>query len=110
MASSHTAPSVEIPCQGILFDMDGILISSLGSVERCWTKWANKHGIDPEYACRMAHGCRCIDTVALLRPDLDAEAEHDLIEGMEAPRIGWRAYGWPRAAFRCRSGSSRRKA
>jgi sugar-phosphatase len=31
----------------------------------------------------MAHGCRCIDTVALLRPDLDAEAEHDLIEGME---------------------------
>jgi sugar-phosphatase len=83
MASSHTATSVEIPCQGILFDMDGILISSLGSVERCWTKWANKHGIDPEYACRMAHGCRCIDTVALLRPDLDAEAEHDLIEGME---------------------------
>jgi sugar-phosphatase len=31
----------------------------------------------------MAHGCRSIDTVALLRPDLDAEAENDLIEGME---------------------------
>jgi len=63
--------------------MDGILISSLGSVERCWTKWANQHGIDPEYACRMAHGCRSIDTIALLRPDLDAEAENEIIEGME---------------------------
>jgi sugar-phosphatase len=83
MASSSASSPVEIPCQGVLFDMDGILISSLGSVERCWTKWANLHGIDPEYACRMAHGCRSIDTVALLRPDLDAEAENDLIEGME---------------------------
>jgi sugar-phosphatase len=83
MASSIAPSPVEIPCQAILFDMDGILISSLGSVERCWTKWANMHGIDPEYACRMAHGCRSIDTVALLRPDLDAEAENDIIEGME---------------------------
>lgn len=63
--------------------MDGILISSLGSVERCWTRWSEMRGIDPEYACRMAHGCRSIDTVALLRPDLDAQAENDLIEGME---------------------------
>jgi sugar-phosphatase len=83
MASSIAPSPVEIPCQAILFDMDGILVSSLGSVERCWTKWANMHGIDPEYACRMAHGCRSIDTVALLRPDLDAEAENDIIEGME---------------------------
>jgi sugar-phosphatase len=78
------APSpVEIRCKGVLFDMDGILISSLGSVERCWTIWANMRGIDPEYACRVAHGCRSIDTVALLRPDLDAQAENDFIEGME---------------------------
>lgn len=63
--------------------MDGILISSLGSVERSWTKWANMRGIDPAYACRMAHGCRSIETVALLRPDLDPQAENDLIEGLE---------------------------
>ncbi|MDR3727856.1 MAG: HAD-IA family hydrolase [Terracidiphilus sp.] len=63
--------------------MDGILISSLGSVERSWTIWANMRGIDPEYACRVAHGCRSIDTVALLRPDLDAEAENKIIEDME---------------------------
>lgn len=63
--------------------MDGILISSLGSVERSWTKWAEMRGIDPAYACKMAHGCRSIETVALLRPDLDAQAENDLIEGIE---------------------------
>jgi sugar-phosphatase len=63
--------------------MDGILISSIGSVERSWTIWANLHGIDPEYACRVAHGCRSVDTIALLRPDLDVEAENDFIEGME---------------------------
>jgi sugar-phosphatase len=40
-------------------------------------------GIDPEYACKMAHGCRSIDTMALLRPDLDAEAENNFIENME---------------------------
>jgi sugar-phosphatase len=74
---------VQIPCKGILFDMDGILISSIGSVERCWTIWANLRGIDPEYACRVAQGCRSIDTVALLRPDLDAEAENNFIENME---------------------------
>lgn len=72
-----------IHCKGILFDMDGILISSLGSVERSWTKWALERDVDPEYACRIAHGCRSIETVAILRPDLDAETENKIIEDME---------------------------
>ncbi len=63
--------------------MDGILISSLGSVERCWTKWANLRGVDPVYACHIAHGCRSIETVARLRPDLDPEAENGIIENLE---------------------------
>lgn len=63
--------------------MDGILISSLGSVERSWTKWAEMRGVDPAYACRIAHGCRSIETVARLRPDLDSEAENLIIENLE---------------------------
>lgn len=78
---------VLIHCKGILFDMDGILISSLGSVERSWTKWSRMRGIDPAYAIGMAHGCRSIETVARLRPDLDAEAENKLIEDMEVEDI-----------------------
>lgn len=63
--------------------MDGILISSVASVERSWTKWALLRGIDPETAIRAAHGCRAIETVALLRPDLDSTAELKLIEEIE---------------------------
>lgn len=83
MPLSISPTPVQIRCKGVLFDMDGILISSLGSVERCWTIWANMRGIDPKHACKVAHGCRSIDTVALLRPDLDAEAENQIIEDME---------------------------
>lgn len=82
MPSSQSS-SVVIRCKGILFDMDGVLISSLGSVERSWTRWAEMRGIDPAYALSIVHGRRSIETVALLRPDLDAEAENRIIEKLE---------------------------
>jgi sugar-phosphatase len=82
MSLSITSP-VSLQCRGVLFDMDGILISSIGSVERSWTKWAEMRDVDPAYAIRIAHGCRSIETVAILRPDLDPEAENLLIEGLE---------------------------
>lgn len=83
MVSSAVFPPVEVQCKGVLFDMDGVLISSLGSVERSWAKWARMRGVDPEYACRIAHGCRSIETVARLRPDLDPELENKVIETIE---------------------------
>ena len=88
MASSIASSPVLIRCKGILFDMDGVLISSLGSVERSWTKWANMRGVDPVYACQVAHGCRSIDTIAKLRPDLDAETENRIIEDIEIEDTG----------------------
>jgi sugar-phosphatase len=83
MASTIASSPVQLPCKAILLDMDGILISSVASVERSWTKWARMRGIDPEYAIRLAHGCRAIETVAMLRPDLDSVAELNLIEEIE---------------------------
>jgi sugar-phosphatase len=83
MSLSLISSPVRIACQGILLDMDGILISSLGSVERSWTKWALARGIDPAYACRTAHGCRAIETVSRLRPDLDPATELKVIEEIE---------------------------
>ncbi|HZP06817.1 MAG TPA: HAD family hydrolase [Terracidiphilus sp.] len=77
------ASTVSIRCKGVLFDMDGILISSLGSVERSWTQWARMRVIDPEHAIGIAHGRRAIETLALLRPDLDSEAELKIIEDLE---------------------------
>ncbi len=83
MVASFASSPVELHCKGLLFDMDGILISSLGSVERSWTKWANMRGVDPARAIGIAHGRRSIETVAVLRPDLDAETENRLIEQIE---------------------------
>lgn len=69
--------------RGILFDMDGVLVSSIGSVERTWEKWSHARGIDPQLAIRIAHGCRAIETVRQLRPDLDAAAEVEWLESTE---------------------------
>jgi sugar-phosphatase len=77
------AEPVTVRCKGILFDMDGILISSLGSVERSWSAWALARGIDPALAIHTAHGCRAIETVRKLRPDLNDEAELKWLEDME---------------------------
>jgi sugar-phosphatase len=69
--------------RGILFDMDGVLVSSLGSVERSWKTWAESREIDPALAIRTAHGRRAIETVRLLRPDLNDEQELQWLEDME---------------------------
>jgi sugar-phosphatase len=74
---------VKLNVRGILFDMDGVLVSSLGSVERSWQKWAAKRGVDPAHAIKTAHGRRAIETVRLLRPDLNDVEELNLIEQIE---------------------------
>jgi sugar-phosphatase len=85
ISSALVGPSspVTVRCKGILFDMDGILISSLGSVERSWRTWGLSRGIDPSTAIHTAHGCRAIETIRKLRPDLDDEAELKYIEDLE---------------------------
>ncbi len=82
MVPPHASP-VSISCKAILFDMDGILISSIGSVERSWTKWALLRGVDPALARATAHGRRAVETIAKLRPDLDPDIELTEIEDLE---------------------------
>ncbi len=74
---------VTIEARGILFDMDGVLVSSLGSVERSWTRYGELRGVDGATAIKTAHGKRAIETIRLLRPDLDERAELKLIEDIE---------------------------
>lgn len=82
--SKNTSGSiVEIGVRGVLFDMDGVLMSSLGSVERSWQRYAKLRGLDAELAVKMAHGRRAIETVRALRPDLDARTELGLVERWE---------------------------
>ncbi len=70
-------------CSAILFDLDGVLVNSIASVERQWFKFATRHSLDPDHVLHVAHGHRSIETVRLLVPDLDAEAESAIVERNE---------------------------
>jgi sugar-phosphatase len=72
------------PCSAILFDLDGVLVDSTGSVSRQWTRWAEEHGIDPRKVVETAHGVRTIEIVRRLAPHLDAESEVKRLEKREA--------------------------
>lgn len=67
-------------CSAILFDLDGVLVNSIASVERAWRNFAARHGLDPELAVKTAHGHRSIETVRILMPQLDAEVENRVVE------------------------------
>jgi sugar-phosphatase len=69
--------------KGLLFDMDGVLISSIGSVVRCWRRWAAIYGVPGAESFEVPHGKRAIDIVKMLRPDIDPEEGLRVIEDME---------------------------
>jgi len=69
-----------IRCQAMLFDMDGVLVFSMGAVERVWSKWAVAHGFDPNVVVHAAHGRPSIETVREFLPHGDSHAENLQIE------------------------------
>ena len=70
-----TPVPAEMECDAILFDLDGVLIDSTACVERHWTSWANRHGLDAHEVIKMAHGVRNIETMRRLAPESDFEKE-----------------------------------
>ncbi|MFE2264599.1 HAD-IA family hydrolase [Streptomyces griseosporeus] len=60
---------MHLHAHALLFDNDGTLVSSLASVQRCWTKWAREYGITPEEFARVPlHGRPAAEIVADLLP------------------------------------------
>ena len=72
-----------VQVKGLLFDMDGVLISSIGSVRRSWRKWAKIYGVPDADNYEVPHGMRAIEIVKSLRPDIDAKVGLDAIEDIE---------------------------
>jgi sugar-phosphatase len=72
-----------LECAAVLFDLDGVLVDSLGVTERILREWAASHGVDGDHAVELSHGRRDVDLVALLAPQLDAQAEAAWIVGRE---------------------------
>lgn len=74
---------VRITCSGVLFDVDGVLVNSGAAVERVWSWWAKRHGLDPKEVIPKAHGRPSIETARELLPGADADAENSEIEHRE---------------------------
>jgi sugar-phosphatase len=74
---------IVVEAKGLLFDMDGVLISSIGSVRRSWRKWAKMYGIPDADNYEVPHGMRAIEIIRSLRPDIDAEEGLRVIEDIE---------------------------
>lgn len=82
------AAALQLEVRGLLFDMDGTLVQSLGNVEEVWSEWAALHGIEPARVLAVCHGVRSGDVIAQVAPQLDVAeqlAELDAIEARRAP-------------------------
>lgn len=75
--------TLSVTASGLLFDMDGVLVSSIGSVNRCWRRWAIHYGVPNADTYEVPHGRRAIDIVRELRPDIDPIEGLNFIEDME---------------------------
>ncbi|WP_044561433.1 HAD-IA family hydrolase [Azospirillum sp. B4] len=59
-----------------LFDMDGTLIDSIASANRVWSRWAQRHDVDPIALLATMHGVRAVETIRRwAKPGTDVEAE-----------------------------------
>ncbi len=67
--SGAVSRMVVVETQGILFDMDGVLISSIASVDRCWRRWAAHFDVPDAANVKIKHGTRAVDIMLGFRPD-----------------------------------------
>jgi len=63
--------------EAVLCDMDGTLVDSDSSVDRAWTTWSHRYGLEPDAVLSIAHGVPADVTVRRLLPDLTNEEVAD---------------------------------
>lgn len=72
-----------VSCQGLLFDLDGVLIDSTPAVARVWHRWAIEHNLDPQAVIHLAHGRPSRTTIRELLPNANIDAEDRIVERWE---------------------------
>jgi sugar-phosphatase len=76
--------------RALLFDMDGTIVDSLPVVERMWSFYAARYGIDVRDILATSHGVRMVETIRQHTPDVDVDElaaeltamEYDDVDGI----------------------------
>ncbi|MFF5492653.1 HAD family hydrolase [Streptomyces aquilus] len=71
-----TAVPTVLTARALLLDMDGTLVNSDAVVERCWRRWAERHGLDGDEVMKVVHGRQGYASMALLLPDRPMAQNH----------------------------------
>jgi mannitol-1-/sugar-/sorbitol-6-phosphatase len=74
---------IEISCNAVLFDLDGVLVDSTPAVARVWTRWALERGLNPAEVVKRAHGRPSLSTIREYLPEADLELENSEVERRE---------------------------
>lgn len=69
--------------EAILFDMDGTLVTSIRCVDRVWSRWALRVGLEPAAVLAVIHGRPARDSIAELVPDLPLAQEEAWVLAQE---------------------------
>lgn len=75
---------IQIKCNAVIFDLDGVLINSSVCIELHWQQWAEKHNLDLNKIMEVAHGRPTIETMRLIAPHLPTKEEAAQFEAAEA--------------------------
>jgi sugar-phosphatase len=72
---------------GVLCDLDGVLVDSTPAIVRTWRRFAERHGLDWELIDRTIHGRPARESVELLVPGADVDAEAALLDDWEVTDV-----------------------
>ena len=79
--------SLNLNCKAVLFDMDGTLVDSTSIVERCWGRWAERHGIPLEAVLSFSHGRPTRATLEHFLPSRDHTRELEEMDRYEETQL-----------------------
>ena len=72
---------------GVLCDLDGVLVDSTAAIVRSWRRLAERHGLDWELVDRSIHGRPARESLELLVPNADIDAEYALLDEWEVTDV-----------------------
>ncbi len=75
--------SHQVTARAVLFDLDGVLVNSQAAIDGVWTRWTQRHGLDPDAVLPNIHGRRSTDIVRRFAPFADLQREVDWLLAAE---------------------------